>query len=133
MAFETIFDKTLEGSGTTSSKDDWFSVATIPSGKQYWVAFISFACWDKQLSFEIRANKPTKSAGNVTDTDKLEYVAVPVGGEVLDLYKNGIVKPRTCPIAANSTGVEKLWIRAQSPTNAAAVFDYFIDYSEITV
>jgi hypothetical protein len=133
------FEKTLVGSANTSTKDDWYDIGNlsspsqdspIPSGINLLLGFLQVGSQDKSLVYELRTNKPTKSAGTVADTSILTYTASdPTSGSVLsDLNFDGKIK-REAPEGAASTGVEKLWLRVMSGSNTVANFQWFLYYT----
>jgi len=84
---------------------------------------------DKAATFELRPNLPTKSAANTTDTQLRGFVTVPTGeSRDLDLYYGGAIIT-LAPVSAASTGVEKLWLRIKSSSNAAATCEFILYYT----
>lgn len=134
MAQQALFDKyDISGNNTSSAKEAWYDLCTIPSGKKLWIGFGSFFPWDKTMTFELRGNKPGQSVGTLAATDRIDVAGAPTQNPALmDVFKNGNVAQKTAPMSALSTGVEKLWLRVVSNTNAAGAFDYQLDYCELT-
>ena len=125
-----IFEKLFLASGVTVTKDDWFDISgAIPAGKQLWLGFATFIAEDKGLIFELRPNLPGENLGTVAKT-QLKGFSSPAGGESrdLDLYFGGAIQS-VAPVTAQSTGVEKLWLRVRSGSLAAGAWDYIIYYT----
>lgn len=132
-----IFELTSVGSLTATGVDNWVDIlangpntnSPIPAGKQIWIGFVTCISTDKSASFEIRPNLPTKSLGNITDTQIRGFTTVPVGeSRDMDVYYGGAITS-LAPVTAASTGVEKLWLRIKSNSNAAATYEYIIYYT----
>ena len=125
-----VFEQQFQASGLTSTKDDWVAISNaIPTGTQLWLGFGTFISEDKSLIFEIRANLPTKNAGNSTDTQLRGFTSVPTGeSKDVDFYLGGAIQ-WLAPVSAQSTGVEKLWLRIRSGTMTVGVWDYIIYYT----
>ena len=132
-----IFDKAFMGSGTTVTKDDWWDLSSyapdpnspIPSGKQLWLGFATFISYDKTMSFEVRPNLLGQSTGTTGATQLRAFSSMPAGeSRDLDLYLSGTVLT-LAPVSAQSTGVEKLWLRTRSTSAAAGVFDFIMFYA----
>lgn len=132
-----IFEKMSLGSVTFSGSETWVDLTSfgpnvnspIPNGQQIWIAFITCIAQDKAATFELRPNLPTKSLGNITDTQLRGFVSVASGeSQDLDLYYNGAIAT-LAPVSTASSGVEKLWLRIKSGSNAAATFEFILYYS----
>lgn len=130
------FDLVWSGTGTTSTKDDWFDIlsgsgySAIPSGKQLWLGFASFGSDDKALTFEVRPNTAGQSTGTTGNTTLKSIVTVPSGESRdvdFDFFGNISV---LAPVSAASTGVEKLWLRVRSGSVAASTFYYIIYFTD---
>jgi hypothetical protein len=133
------FPLKLFGTNDTVGKDYWYDVGAIaaipahspiPAGKQLRVGFLNVGCQDKALDFELRVNKPTKSAGNTTDTDLIAATASDpsAGSKWEDLDQQGRILTVAPIVTTGCTGVEKLWLRVQSGVNTAYPFDWWIYY-----
>ena len=133
------FPLKLFNTSSTSTKDDWYDVGAIavfpahspvPVGKQLRIGFLNFGSGDKWLDYELRANKPTKSAGTAADTNIIWAVSSdPTSGSKMeDTDYDGRILTVVPIITAGCTGVEKLWLRVQSGTNTVASFDWWIYY-----
>jgi hypothetical protein len=129
-SIQPVFDLTIQASAqATLTKDDWYDLGVITSGKQIWLGFATFISEDKSLIFELRANKATKSAGNATDTDLVSFSSVPqADSKDVDMYLDGYITT-LAPVSTASTGVEKLWLRVRSGSLSTALFNYIIRYS----
>lgn len=127
---QPVFDSVFIGSGTTSTKDDWFDISgAIDSGTQLWLGYATFVSNDKQLTFELRPNLINESLGQAAKTQLRAFTSVPTGeSRDVDLYLGGAVQA-LAPKIAPSTGVEKLWLRVRSGTQTISTFDYIIYYS----
>jgi len=132
-----VFELTCIGSLTATGTENWVDIASfgpnanspIPSGKQIWIAYITCISQDKSATFELRPNIPTKSAGNATDTQLRGFAAVPTGeSRDLDVYYGGAITS-LAPVTAQSTGVEKLWLRIKSNSNSAATYEFILYYT----
>ena len=132
-----IFDKVCLGSLTASGTDNWLDLTNyapdnnspIPSGKRIWIGYVTCISADKTATFELRPNLATKSAGNTTDTQLRGFASVPQGeSRDLDMYYGGAITT-LAPVTANSTGVEKLWLRIKSGSSSAATYEFILYYS----
>lgn len=130
------FELVCLGNGTVNS-EVWIDLTAqnpnpnspIPSGKRAWLGFLTCISDDKTLTFEVRPNLPTKSAGNTTDTQLRASVSVPTGeSRDLDLHFNGNITT-FAPVSADSTGVEKVWLRIKSGSSSAGTFSYILYYT----
>jgi hypothetical protein len=131
------FEMLFMGSGLTSSKDDWYDLSSyqpnpnspIPSGKQLWLGFATFIAEDKSLIFEIRPNLPTKSLGNVNNTQLRAFASLAAGeSQEVDMYQNGDILT-VVPMEYVSTGVEKVWLRIRSGSATVGAFDFMVYYT----
>ena len=134
VTFIPKFDLFLSGSGTTSTKDDWFDIMTgyspIASGKRLCIGIVTFGSDDKSLTFELRANNIGSSTGTTGTTTLLNITTVPSGdSKDVDMDFFGNIQT-LAPITAVSTGVEKLWLRTRSGTNTAGTFYYIFYFTE---
>ena len=129
------FDKSWSGELTASGTENWVKLtgAAIPVGKRFYVGFITIVSVDKNATFELRQNLPGTSLGNTTDTIfKGGYESVNAtqdGSKDMDVYWGGSIK-YLAPFDADSTGVENLWLRIKSGSNAAATYSYVMYYAE---
>lgn len=133
----STFELSCVGSVTVSGTDNWIDIASygpnanspIPSSKQMWIAYVTCISPDKSATFELRPNLPTKSLGNASDTQLRGFVAVP-GGESrdLDVYYGGAITS-LAPVTAQSSGVEKTWLRIRSGSNSSATFEFILYYT----
>jgi hypothetical protein len=131
------FELSSSGSVTFSGTETWVDLTSfapdinspIPSGKQIWIAYVTCIAQDKAGTFELRPNLPTKSAGNITDTQLRGFTTVASGtSEELDVYYGGATMS-LAPVTAVSTGVEKLWLRIRSGSNSSGSFDFIMYYT----
>lgn len=132
-----IFDALSLSSVTFSGTENWIDLTSygpnvnspIPAGKQIWIGFLTCISQDKGGTFELRPSLPTKSAGNITDTQLRGFVNVPSGeSRDLDLYYGGAIVT-LAPVSVASTGVEKLWLRIKSPSSASATYEFLLYYT----
>lgn len=124
-----LFDLKIANNHLTSTKDDWFEIMTIPNNKQVFLGWMTCIAWDKNLTFEIRSNLPTKSAASVAETELLGFGAATSGdSNDIDCYLNGQIV-MLAPSTQKSTGVEKLWLRVRSVSVAASNLDYLLYYT----
>lgn len=131
-----VFDLAFMGSGSLNS-EIWIDLSAsnpnpnspIPSGSQLWLGYATFISNDKSLVFELRPNLPTKSAGNITDTQLRGFASIATGeSKDVDLFYYGNILT-LAPVTAVSTGVEKLWLHVRSGNNSVGTFDYIVYYS----
>jgi hypothetical protein len=132
-----VFELLFQGSGVTSTKDDWFDLGSygpnnntpIPVGKQLWLGYATFIAEDKQLIFEVRPNKPGLSTGTTANTDLRSFTSVAAGeSQDVNMYLDGLITTYA-PISSQSTGVEKLWLRIRSGTNTIGAWDFIMFYT----
>lgn len=133
----TTFDKMSSGEIVTTGTDNWIDILSlapdvnspIPTGKQIWIGYVTCISPDKNATFELRPNLPTKSLGNTTETQLRGFQSVPGGdSKEMDLYYYGAILT-VAPVTASSTGVEKLWLRITCGSNASAKYQYIINYA----
>jgi len=122
---QPIFEKILDGSGSATS-EAWVDLGLIPTGKQIWFGYATFAGETKQFSFEVRTNKLTKSAGTVTDTTLHDYSNVTQASVDRDFYQYGNILMQSIV----STGTEHFWLRIRSKTSASGDYSYILYYTE---
>lgn len=138
VSITPVFDKVFFGTVNTATKDDWYDLGTlmgqdspIAPGKQIWLGFATFYSADKNLTYQLRANNSGQSTGTVANTVLRGFTASdPSAGSVEVDFNNDSNVVLLVPVAV-STGVEKLWLRAQSGTNTVAAIDYMIWYALI--
>ena len=132
-----VFELSCVGTLTASGTDNWVDLTSfapnantpIPSGKQIWIAYVTCISQDKNATFELRPNLPTKSAANTTDTQLRGFASVPAGeSRDLDVYYGGAITS-LAPVTAQSTGVEKLWLRIKSGSAASATYEFILYYT----
>lgn len=131
------YDKLCAASGSVTN-EIWVDLSSygpdalspITSGKQMWLGFLTCISYGKALTFELRPNLPTKSAGNTTDTALRALLQVPTDeSRQEDLNFNGLIQ--TLAPSDPSTGVEKLWLRVRSNNNSAASWEALLFYTPI--
>lgn len=139
VEIKVAFPLKLFGTSNTATKDDWFDVGAIaafpahspiPAGKQLRIGFLNVGSQDKALDFELRVNKPTKSAASTTDTNIIANTASDpsAGSKMEDTdYQERILTVAPL-VTTGCTGVEKLWLRVQSGSNTVAAFDWWVYY-----
>lgn len=122
------FELVFLGSGSAGS-EAWVDLGVIPTGKQLWLGLATFISDDKAIAFEVRPNIPGQSAGDVANTQLRAMTSVPTGeSRDIDFFFGGQVLA-VAPVTAASTGVEKLWIRLRSKSNATGTFSYILFYT----
>lgn len=133
----STFDKLSSGSVTFSGTEAWFDLMSylpdqnspIPVGKRIWVGFITCISYDKNATFELRPNIATKNLGTVGETQLRGFASVPAGdSKDMDMYYGGAILT-LAPVVAASTGVEKLWLRIKTGSNASASYEFITYYS----
>lgn len=133
------FPLKIFGTSNTATKDDWYDVGALASpaanspiaaGKQLQIGFLNVGSQDKGLDYELRVNKPTKSAANTTDTNLIAATASDpsAGSKWEDLDQDGRILTVAPLVTTGCTGVEKLWLRVQSGSNTIASFDWWVYY-----
>lgn len=126
---QPVFDQDTSGKITSNGTEKWVDLGLIPNGKQMLLGFATFCAEDKNYQFEIRCNRPTKSAGTIADTDMLDISGAAAGGSVdRDLYYGGLINT-LAPQDQVSTGVEHWWLRVTSQGSSSGTFDYIIRYA----
>lgn len=137
VEIKPTFDLVSLGSLTAAGTEQWVDLTSylpnanspIPSGKQVWIGYVTCISQDKNATFELRPNLPTKSAANTTDTQLRGFVSVPAGeSRDLDMYYGGAIYT-LAPVGAASTGVEKLWLRIKSGSSASATYEFIFYYT----
>lgn len=126
---QPIFD-TIRSATGSAQQEAWADLGVIPAGKQWLLGPLNtFIAQDKDLQFELRVNKATKSAGTVADTEFLDgFAAQAPNGVDRDLYWFGAIAT-LAPLVV-STGVEHLWLRVTSKSNTAGAYTWVIRYLE---
>jgi hypothetical protein len=132
-----IFESSSIGSLTAAGTENWVDLSSfgpdinspIPTGRRLWIGYITCISQDKAATFELRPNLPTKNLGNTTDTQLRGFTSVPSGeSRDLDVYYNGAITT-LAPVTADSTGVEKIWLRIKSISAASATYEFMLYYS----
>lgn len=122
---QPLFDTTLSGAGTVGT-ETWVDLGLIPSGKQIWFGYATYAAVDKNVQFETRANISGQSTGTIAHTDLFDWSAAMGGSSVdRDFYQYGNIMTVTLV----STGVEHWWLRIAAQGQAQGGFDYIIRYT----
>lgn len=128
---QPTFDLTFIGGGTYSGgTDQWTDLSdAIPSGKQLWLGYATLISDDKTLTFELRPNLIGQSTGTVGNTVLRGFASVLAGDSTdLDLFYYGNIIT-LAPVTAQSTGVEKLWLRIKSGSASSGTWSYIIYYT----
>jgi hypothetical protein len=122
-----LFDQRLAGPppGTaTYGASLWIDLGLIPTGTCKWIGSRTYTSAYKPGTFELRTNKATKSAGNLTDTT------------LLDTWTSSTkVKSNTKSLAplnvktVVSSGVEHWWLYLKAKSATAQPYSYSIDYT----
>lgn len=130
------FELAFMGSGNVNA-ETWIDLTAqnpnpnspIPFGKRVWLGYATFISDDKTLKFEIRPNLPTKSAGTLADTQLRSSTSVMAGeSEDVDLYYYGNIAT-FAPVSADSSGVEKVWLRVTSGSSSLGAFSFIVLYT----
>jgi len=122
---QPVFDSIMTGTGSVNA-ELWVDLGLIPNGKQILLGYATYTAEDKNLQFETRSNLSTKSTATVVDTTLLDWTSTTAGGSVdRDFYQYGNIATTT----VMSTGVEHLWLRIRSQSQAAGVYDYIVRYT----
>lgn len=125
------------GSITFSGNETWVDILSnlpnqnspIPSGKQIWIGYVTCIAQDKGATFELRPNLPGQSTGTSGTTQLRGFTSVEAGdSKDMDLYLYGNITT-LAPVTSTSSGVEKLWLRIKSLSNASSTFEYMIYYT----
>lgn len=121
----SIFNLAVSSTGTVGL-ETWIDLGLIPTAQQIWLGAATFSAQGKAMTFEIRGNTSTKSAGTTAATTLLATKALKAGTSgTLDLYKNGSLIVRSIVGA----GVEKWWLRIYSRSSTASAYNYTINYT----
>ena len=81
---------------------------------------------NENLQFETRSNVQGKNTNTVSDTQLHDWVSVAGGFSVdRDFYQNGYINTTTVV----GTGVEKVWLRIKSQSQATGFYDYIVRYT----
>ena len=110
-----------------ASGSEWIDLGLIPTGYRIWLGNAQYSAITKSITFELRTNNATKSAGNTTDTALLASAAAsPRSGTVnSDMYKGGTLHI----VTVNGTGVEHWWLRLTSKVTTPGAYIYSINYT----
>ena len=136
----TTFEKRLNGSANSASKDVWYDIGTlseypgdspIQSGHRLILGYLDLSSQDKALNYELRVNNPGESLGTTAKTSVVSFAATdPTTGTVRsDLYQYGNIQS-VAPVSVLATGTEKLWLRVMSGSNVVATFNWFLYYTK---
>lgn len=137
MALIPVFDLVCSGSLSASGTDNWVDLTSyapnanspIPSGKRIWIGYVTCISQDKNATFELRPNLPGQSSSGTGTTQLRGFASVPAGeSRDLDVYYGGAITT-LAPVSADSTGVEKLWLRIKSGSSSAATYEFILYYS----
>jgi hypothetical protein len=122
---QPVFDTILPGSGTVQT-DSWVDLGLIPSGKQIYIGFATYAAIDKNNQFELRFNNAGQSAGTMLATTLVDYASAVQGSSVdRDYYFGGAVATLT----TIGDGTAHWWLRVLGQGNTVANFDYILRYT----
>jgi hypothetical protein len=130
-----VYDLVSLGDGTCGTTT-WIDLTSfgpdvnspIPSGKQLWLGYATFISPDKPLKFSIRPNLATKALGTDAETQLRSFTSVlKEDSKDVDLnYYGGITT--LAPVSAQSTGVEKLWLKVEG-VGVVADFSFLLYYA----
>ena len=122
---QPLFDTVIYGSGTVGT-ETWVDLGLIPTGKQIWLGYSTYAGVDKNTQFETRSNLSGTSNGTTANTKLHDWSAAQAGSSVdRDFYQNGNIMTSS----VISTGVEHLWLRILGQGQTQGGFDYIIRYT----
>ena len=115
--------------GTTSMTNElWVDLGVIPTGTQIMLGYATYTPDGKTITFDLRSNTAGNSTGTTGTTTLHDRVTVrDLNNTNRDYYQNG----RLLTITVNSTGVEKLWLRLTSKSNASADSYWWIYYTTL--
>ena len=121
----SLFTSNKTDDGTVGSSA-YVDLGAIPSWNKFWFGTRQYSSPDKSITFELRTNNSTKSAGTDGDTTLLGSIsAAPRNGTVTqDYYKNG----RLHTASVLSTGVEHCWLKLKSRSSTSGSYLYSINY-----
>jgi hypothetical protein len=121
-----LFDQQKTGSGNVATSL-WVDLGVISSGFKYRLGIGNLGSLMKSITFDIRTNKLTKSAGTLTDTTSIASYAVGPKTKpnpyALDCYKNNSLAKYTVV----GSGTEHWWLLLTAK-GASAAFNYQINY-----
>lgn len=111
----------------TSGSLDWIDLGVIPSGKKVWFGLGQYTSPDKAITFELRTNLVTKSAG--TDADTL-LLASCIASTRSGVVKSDYYKSNTLHIVSTlGSGIEHWWLKLKSKSGTQANYLYSINYT----
>jgi hypothetical protein len=120
-----LFNLILQGNATMTS-ELWVDLGVIPTGSQIMLGYATYTPDGKTITFDLRSNTVGNSTGTTGTTTLHDRVTVrDLNNAQRDYYQNG----RLQTLTVQSTGVEKLWIRLTSKSNAAADAYWWIYYT----
>ena len=124
VLFDLIKSGPPPGTATTAA-EQWIDLGSITSASDFIVGKAIYTAPDKAITFELRTNNLTKSAGNTTDTTIMYSAAITPksGAKTIDMYLKGRIRTAT----VISTGVERWWLRlvAKSATAGGYTYRYY--------
>lgn len=120
-----LFDLILQGSALMTN-ELWVDLGIIPNNSQIMLGYATYTPDGKTITFELRSNLLGYST-STTGTTKLHDRVTVKDLSVIDrdYYQNG----RLQTLTVSSTGIEKLWIRLTSKSNASADAYWWIYYT----
>jgi len=112
----------------TMTNEFWVDLGLIPNGTQIMFGYATYTPDGKTITFDLRSNMATKSAGTIADTILHGRATVrDLSESNKDYYMNG----RLMTVTVQSTGVEHYWIRLTSKSSASADAYWWIYYTTI--
>ena len=121
----TIFTTNQSNSGTVGASL-YVDLGVIPSGKKIWFGTLQASGPDKALTWEVRTNNLTKSAGTDADTTLLASIASTTRGTTtLDMYKSGTLHI----VSVLGSGTEHFWLKIKAKSSTAGSYLYSLNYT----
>ena len=122
-----LFNLTNQGQAVMNN-ELWIDLGVIPNGTQVMFGYADYTPDGKTITFDLRSNTAGQSAGTVGATTlhgRLTVRDLNIGSA--DYYRNG----RLQTLTVQSTGVEHMWLRLTSKSNAAADAYWWIYYTTL--
>ena len=121
----TVFTTNQTNSGSVGTSV-YVDLGMIPTGFKVWYGTLQASGPDKALTWEVRTNNATKSAGTDSDTTLLATISSTTRGTiVLDMYKSGTLHT----VSILGSGVEHFWIKIKSKSSTAGSYLYSLNYT----
>jgi len=123
----TLFNLVNQGLAVMTT-EQWIDLGLIPNGTQIMFGYGDYTPDGKTITFDLRSNLATKSAGTIAETTLHGRATVrDLQIAEKDYYRDG----RLTTVTVQSTGVEHYWLRLTSKSSNSSDAYWWIYYTTL--